>query len=137
MIPSPSGPRIGWRFAAHTARRAERNLSILVAAIATGATAIAQEPPAPGASLGVHAYPLDQQDADQQRSDETHCFGGARDKTGVDPFAPAAPPPPAPAVPPAAGAARGAARGAASNAATDEFKRAYASCLGGRGYRVM
>jgi hypothetical protein len=92
-----------------------RIFSVLVAVLATGAIAHAQ---GIGASLGVYGYPLNEQDADQQRSDEGYCFGWAKDKTGVDPFAPAVgPPPPAPVAPPAAGAARGAAVGAAGGAA--------------------
>lgn len=92
--------------------------AILISALAAG-PALAQKPatPSPGASIGVYAYPLEKQTSEQQRDDETQCFAWARQKTGVDPMAQAAPPPasPAPGVTPGAGAG-GAARGAAGGA---------------------
>jgi hypothetical protein len=75
---------------------------------------------APGAKLGVFAYPMKKQNSAQQVSDEWDCWTWARGKTGVDPFAPQtgmAMGPPPPATPPIAGAAGGAAVGAAGGAA--------------------
>jgi hypothetical protein len=75
-------------------------------------------PAAPGPTIGLYAYPLQQQDAFTQKGDERYCWQWSRAQTGIDPLAgppPAgAPPPPSP---PAAGAARGAAWGAAGGAA--------------------
>lgn len=48
-------------------------------------------PPAssPAKSIGMYAYPRNQQKADQQLKDETECYGSAKQNTGVDPQAPA------------------------------------------------
>lgn len=47
----------------------------------------------PAKSIGMFAYPQNQQNADQQLKDESECYGSARQNTGVDPQAP---PPAAP-----------------------------------------
>ena len=85
----------------------------------------------PAKSIGMFAYPKNQQNADQQLQDENECYGSARQQTGVDPRAPA------PAGPtaqeqeaaqkqaaeqaakegPTGGAVKGSARGAAGGAA--------------------
>jgi hypothetical protein len=72
-------------------------------------------PTAPGAAIGVAAYPLQQQDGATQSGDERYCWEWSRSQTGIDPLAggPPAPPP----TPPVAGAAGGAALGAAGGAA--------------------
>ncbi len=83
-----------------------------------------QAPPAqaqasPAASLGVYVYPQNGQPAAQQQKDEAECYSWAREKTGIDPAAPA----PAastskpPAQAPKGGAVKGAAHGAAAGAA--------------------
>lgn len=53
--------------------------------------AIAQTSPAwsPAKSIGMFAYPKNQQNADQQLKDESDCYGSAKQNTGVDPQAPA------------------------------------------------
>lgn len=54
---------------------------------ATAQTAPAQ-PWSPAKSIGMFAYPKNQQNADQQLKDESDCYGSARQNTGVDPQAP-------------------------------------------------
>lgn len=60
-------------------------------------SASAQTAPAPAAqgpvwspakSIGMFAYPKNQQNADQQLKDESDCYGSAKQDTGVDPQAP-------------------------------------------------
>jgi len=54
---------------------------------------LAQQPPAadasPAKSIGLFAYPKNQQNADQQRKDENECFASAKQQSGIDPQAPA------------------------------------------------
>lgn len=47
----------------------------------------------PAKSIGMFAYPRNQQNADQQLKDESDCYGSAKQNTGVDPqsSAPAGP----------------------------------------------
>lgn len=85
----------------------------------------------PAKSIGMFAYPKNQQTADQQRKDESECYGSAKQQSGVDPHTPA---PAAPSAEqqqaaqqqaaqqagsavPKGGAVRGSARGAAGGAA--------------------
>ena len=53
--------------------------------------AVAQSAPAwsPSKSIGVFAFPKNNQNADQQLKDETDCYGAAKQQTGIDPQAPA------------------------------------------------
>ncbi len=120
-----------------------RRWAIFVAALSAG-PALAQQAAtgSPGASIGVYAYPLHKQTPEQQRDDETQCFAWARQKTGVDPMAQAAPPPAStpPGVTPgagASGAARGAAGGAVVGAITGNAGRgaAIGSAVGAAGSR--
>ena len=90
----------------------------------------------PARSLGMFAYPKNQQSADQQMKDENECFASTKQQSGIDPQAP---PPPAKTEEQkkaeqqaaadnakqakggrAQGAARGAAGGAAIGAAADD-----------------
>jgi len=54
--------------------------------------ATAQTAPAPAwspaKSIGMFAYPKNQQNADQQLKDESECYGMARQRTGIDAQAP-------------------------------------------------
>ena len=50
-----------------------------------------QTAPSPAKSLGLFAYPKNQQGADQQLKDENECFASAKQQSGIDPQAP--PPP--------------------------------------------
>ena len=85
----------------------------------------------PAKSVGLFAYPKNQQNADQQLKDETECYGSAKQQTGTDPQAP---PPAAPSAEeqkaaqeqaakqaagstPKGGAVKGSAKGAAGGAA--------------------
>jgi len=43
----------------------------------------------PAKSIGMYAYPKNQQSADQQLKDENGCFGSAKQQSGIDPQAPA------------------------------------------------
>jgi hypothetical protein len=61
------------------------------------------------------SYPAKNQSATQQQKDDGECLAWAKQTTGVDPAAPAAPPPPAQPVA-QGGRARGAAAGAAIGA---------------------
>lgn len=49
----------------------------------------APQPPAPAwspaKSIGMFAYPKNQQNADQQLKDESECYGSAKQNTGIDP----------------------------------------------------
>ena len=86
---------------------------------------------APAKSVGLFAYPRNQQTSTQQLSDENECYGSAKQQTGVDPQA-AGPAPPsaeqqkaaqeqaaqqAGQAAPKGGAVKGSARGAAGGAA--------------------
>ena len=42
----------------------------------------------PAKSIGLFAYPKNQQSASQQEKDETECYGSAKQDTGVDPQTP-------------------------------------------------
>jgi YMGG-like Gly-zipper len=42
----------------------------------------------PAKSIGLFAYPKNQQSADQQLKDENDCFASAKQQTGIDPLAP-------------------------------------------------
>ena len=65
--------------------------------------------------LGIFVYPKGDQDATTQANDSLSCYNSAKERTGIDPEAPAAK---AEAAPQArGGAVRGAARGAAGGAA--------------------
>ena len=71
-------------------------------------------------SLGLVVFPAKGQDAAKQSADEGECFAWSKGQTGVDPFAPAAPPPPQQASGPSGSRVRGAARGAAAGAIIGE-----------------
>ncbi len=43
----------------------------------------------PAKSIGMFAYPRNQQNSDQQLKDESECYGSAKQNSGVDPQAPA------------------------------------------------
>ena len=43
----------------------------------------------PAKSIGMFAYPRNQQNADQQLRDESDCYGSAKQNTSIDPQAPA------------------------------------------------
>jgi hypothetical protein len=117
-------------------RAALMMIVVVVATVLSPPPAEAQQPPAssaPAASLGLHAYPKNEQSASEQRSDEEHCYDRARKQTGTDPTHLAAQPQePAPPSSPPPGAGMG--RGAAGAAA--RFKRVFRACLEGRDYRV-
>ncbi len=82
---------------------------------AQGTTAAWQSSPAE--SLGVYVYPQNRQSAVQQQKDEAECYSWAREKTGIDPAAPASSSSKPPAQTPKGGAVKGAARGAAAGSA--------------------
>ena len=42
----------------------------------------------PAKSIGLFAYPKNQQSADQQLKDENECFASGKQQTGIDPKAP-------------------------------------------------
>jgi len=55
------------------------------------ASAVAQQAGAtssPAKSIGMFAYPKNQQSADQQLKDENECFASAKQQSGIDPQAP-------------------------------------------------
>jgi hypothetical protein len=58
----------------------------LVLASVVPPAALAQAPSAQ--QLGIYAFPAKNQTPDQQRSDETVCYGWAQQQTGIDPTAP-------------------------------------------------
>jgi len=72
---------------------------ILLTAFAAGQGAPSTAAPttagasSPAKSIGVYAYPKNNQNADQQLKDENECYASARQNSGVDPTAhpPAAP----------------------------------------------
>jgi len=43
----------------------------------------------PAKSIGMFAYPRNQQSSDQQLKDESDCYGSAKQNTGIDPQSPA------------------------------------------------
>jgi hypothetical protein len=43
----------------------------------------------PAKSIGMFAYPRNNQNADQQQKDESECYASAKQNTGIDPQAPA------------------------------------------------
>ena len=65
-------------------------MALLVAGSIPSATAQAGPPPAwsPAKSIGMFAYPKNQQNPDQQLRDESDCYGSARQNSGFDPQAP-------------------------------------------------
>ena len=114
-----------------------RNASILPILLLLAVSGMAQSSsPGPAAwspakSIGMFAYPKNQQNADQQLKDETECYSSAKQQSGVDPQAP---PPAAPSAEqqkaaqeqaakqaagstPKGGAVKGSAKGAAGGAA--------------------
>src|SRR5262245_23317078 len=55
------------------------------------ASSVAQQSGAtssPAKSIGMFAYPKNQQSADQQLKDENECFASAKQQSGIDPQAP-------------------------------------------------
>src|SRR5260370_13103357 len=71
-------------------------------------------PPAwsPAKSIGMFAYPKNNQNPDQQLKDESDCYGSARQNTGIDPQTP---PPQGPSAQQAQSAQQQAAQEAGSN----------------------
>lgn len=91
-----------------------------VALVLSALPVVAQTAGSPAKSIGMFAYPKNQQSADQQLKDETDCYASAQHNTGIDD--PNAPPPTAQqqAAAPDAGKGRtvtGSAKGAAGGAA--------------------
>src|SRR5690349_10303436 len=101
-------------------------LLAIPSAAQTGSTAWS-----PAKSIGMFAYPRNQQNSDQQLKDESDCYGSAKQNSGIDPQSPA---PAAPSAQeaqaaqqqaaqqagksvPKGGTVRGSARGAAGGAA--------------------
>src|SRR5271169_6133074 len=64
--------------------------ALLIAWTIPGATAQNGPPAAwsPAKSIGMFAYPKNNQNPDQQLKDESDCYGSARQNTGIDPQAP-------------------------------------------------
>ena len=62
-------------------------LAAMLALPATGQTVTSTSP---AKSIGVFAYPKNNQGADQQLKDETDCYASAQKDSGVDPTASAA-----------------------------------------------
>jgi len=108
--------------------------AIVLLSLLLSTPGLAQTPPndwSAAKSVGMFAYPKNQQSADQQRKDESECYGSAKQQSGVDPQTPA---PSAPSAEqqqaaqqqaakqaaesaPKGGAVKGSARGAAGGAA--------------------
>jgi len=81
-------------------------LTVTVAAFGFATPILAQSPPSggtasapttakqsdaassPAKSIGMFAYPKNQQSADQQLKDENECFASAKQQSGIDPQAP-------------------------------------------------
>lgn len=63
---------------------------LLVLATIPGAAAQSGPPPAwsPAKSIGMFAYPKNNQNSDQQLKDESDCYGSAGQNSGFDPQAP-------------------------------------------------
>src|SRR5215467_9562545 len=114
-----------------------RNINIFIAIVfgltvnVLGQAAQDNSPVSPAKSIGVFAYPKNNQNSDQQLKDENECYGSAQQQSGVDPQAP---PPAAPSAQeqqaaqqqaaqqagkdaPKGGAVKGSAKGAAGGAA--------------------
>jgi hypothetical protein len=60
----------------------------VVAQSTPSATQPAQAASSPAKSIGMFAYPKNQQNADQQLKDENECFASAKQGSGIDPQAP-------------------------------------------------
>ena len=54
-------------------------LSVVGQTTSTGAT----QKSSPASSIGMFAYPRNQQNSDQQLKDETDCYSSARQQTGI------------------------------------------------------
>ena len=85
---------------------------LVVATLCLATPLLAQSPPAssptpapnpakqsdaassPAKSIGMFAYPKNQQSADQQLKDENECFASAKQQSGIDPQARPQPPKP-------------------------------------------
>jgi Glycine zipper len=87
----------------------ERGLPFVVFSLAASVVA-AQVPSAQ--QLGVFVYPAKNQPAEQQRSEETECYGWAQKQTGIDPTAPPPTTPPPEQKNADGSAVKGAAKGA-------------------------
>jgi len=61
---------------------------LLIACLIPGAPAQTAPAWSPAKSIGMFAYPRNQQNPDQQLKDESNCYGSAKQNTGVDPQAP-------------------------------------------------
>jgi hypothetical protein len=114
-----------------------KTVSIIPVLIALAVSGVAQNAPtettasSPAKSIGMFAYPKNQQNTDQQLKDETDCYSSAKQQTGVDPQAPSPTAPtaeeqkatqeqaakPATGSTPKGGAVKGSAKGAAGGAA--------------------
>jgi len=104
-------------------------VSVAVPTLASSAPQAPGAQPAPAAApaaatpkpatLNLFVYPGSGQDAARQGQDESECYGWARQQTGIDPVAPAAPA--ATPEPKRGGAVKGAARGAAKGAAVGQI----------------
>lgn len=97
--------------------------SVAAAAALLVASAHAQAPASPAASLGLFVYPAKGQDAAQQSKDETECYAWSKGQSGFDPAAPAAAPAQAAAPEkqgPGGERVKGAVRGAAAGAVIGE-----------------
>jgi hypothetical protein len=75
-----------------------RSIPILSILTLVALSTLAQNPSpvanaSPAKSVGLFAYPKNQQNADQQLKDESQCYSSAKEQTGIDPqaAAPAAP----------------------------------------------
>ena len=82
---------------------------------ATSAQATTAASGSPAAKIGLFVNPQHSQNPQQQAEDENACYATAQQQTGIDPTAPAAPPPEA--AKKQGGGAKGAAGGAAGGAA--------------------
>jgi hypothetical protein len=69
---------------------------LIIVALCLATPLLAQSPPAtqsgaassPAKSIGMYAYPKNQQSADQQLKEENECFASAKQQSGIDPQAP-------------------------------------------------
>ena len=101
----------------------KRNAFIILLLALAAATAVAQQPQTPArptkmlsSSLGLYAFPAQNQNTETQQKDEAACYSWAQGNTGFDPLAASAAPPQEMQAPKGA-AAKGAAGGAAAGAA--------------------
>jgi hypothetical protein len=66
-------------------------MAVLVSVLAPGqaapSTTASPETQTPAKSIGIYAYPKNQQNSDQQLKDENDCYGSAKQQSGVDPQA--------------------------------------------------